>query len=191
MAKCDKCGAMNDAASEFCQNCGASLRATSPPPRAQAGSQRSLLSTIERSIYFRIARGFAWFLLVFSLFSLVGAGFIATNAALEFFKGEDAVSKEDVKIAIAANKTARTSGARSEATQETQLDPKAEGMLATEIAQLFNLLSLDDQGKGGGKENFRRQILGREQQCRHVCLGMPPQASKRPTTCIFKITHSN
>lgn len=159
MATCDKCGAMNDAANEFCQNCGASLRMTSLPPRAQAESQKSLLSKIERSIYFRIARGFAWCLLVFSLLSLVVAAFIAANAAREYFKGEEAVSKEDVKVAIAADKARRASGARSEASQVARLDPKAEGMLATEIAELFNLLSLEDQGKVGGKENFRNKML--------------------------------
>jgi len=158
MAKCDKCGATNDTTSEFCQECGASLRAASLPPRAQPESQRSLLSKIERSIYFRIARGFAWFLLVVGLLSLVGAGFMATNAAREYFKGEEAVSKDDVQVAIAAVKARRTGGTKTEATHETQLDPKAEGMLATEIAELFNLLPLEAQ-KGIGKEDFRKKTL--------------------------------
>lgn len=176
MAKCNQCGAMNDVASEFCQNCGASLLTTSLspreqvepqkvllnktlPPREQVAPQNGLLSKIEQSIYFRIARGFAWFLLVFSLLSFVGAGFIAVGTAREYFKGQETVSTDDVKVAIATSKANRTRGAEGQPTQETQLDPKAEGMLATEIAELFNLLSAEDQKTVGGKEQFRKSML--------------------------------
>ena len=159
MTKCNKCGAMNDVASEFCQNCGTSLLTTSLPLREQADPQKGLLSKIEQSIYFRIARGFAWFLLVLGLLGFVGAGFIAGGAALEYFKGQEPVSTDDVKVWIAARKASNNNRAKGEATQEAQLDPKAEGMLATEIAELFNLLSVEDQKAAGGKELFRKQVL--------------------------------
>lgn len=159
MTKCNKCGAMNDAASEFCQNCGTSLLTTSLPLRKQADPQKGLLSKIEQSIYFRIARGFAWFLLVLSLLGFVGAGFIAAGAAREYFKGQETVSMDDVKVAIAASKANRNNRAKGQATQEAQLDPKAEGLIATEIAELFNLLSVEDQQTVGGKEQFRKSML--------------------------------
>ena len=157
MTKCNKCGAMNDVASEFCQSCGTST--TSLPPREQVAPQNGLLSKIEQSIYFRIARGFAWFLLVLSLIGFVGAGFIAAGAAREYFKGQETVSMADVKVAIATSKANRSNRAKGEATPEAQLDPKAEGSLATEIAELFNLLSVEDQQTVGGKEIFRKQML--------------------------------
>ena len=159
MTKCNQCGAMNDVASEFCQSCGTSLLTTSLPPREQAEPQKGLLSKIEQSIYFRIARGFAWFLLVVSLIGFVGTGFIAANTVGVYFKSEASVSKDDVKVAIAASKANRNSQAKGEATQEAQLDPQAEGMLATEIAELFNLLSAEDQQAVGGKEQFRTSML--------------------------------
>ena len=159
MTKCNQCGAMNDVASEFCQSCGTSLLTTSLPPREQAEPQKGLLSKIEQSIYFRIARGFAWFLLVFSLLGLVGAGFIAAGAAREYFKGQETVSMADVKVAIAASKANSNNRAKGEAAQVAQLDPKAEGMLTTEIAELFNLLAAEDQETVGGKEKFRKSML--------------------------------
>ena len=160
MTKCNKCGAMNDVASEFCQSCGTSLlTTTSLPPREPVAPQNGLLSKIEQSIYFRIARGFAWFLLVLSLLGFVGAGFIAAGAARDYFKGQENVSMDAVKVAIAAWKDDSNNRAKGEATQEAQLDPKAEGMLATEIAELFNLLSVEDQKGMGGKEQFRKQML--------------------------------
>ena len=159
MANCNKCGAHNDATSEFCQNCGESMRTATLPPQAQTALQKGLLGKIERTIYFRVARGFAWFVLVFSLLGFVGAGFLSANAARQYFKGEESVSKDDVMVAIAANKASRTAGTNGRATQDTQVDPKAEGMLTTAIAELFNLLSKEDQGKVSGKEQFRSQML--------------------------------
>ena len=159
MANCNKCGAHNDATSEFCQNCGASMRTATLPPQAQPALQKGLIGKIERTIYFRVARGFSWFILVFSLLGFVGAGFLAANAAREYFKGEESVSKDDVMAAIATRKASRTAGTNASATHELKLDPKAEGDLAREIAELFNLLSKEDQGRVGGKERFRSLML--------------------------------
>lgn len=159
MTKCNQCGAINDVASEFCQNCGKSLLPTSLPHRERATLQMGLVSKIEQTIYFRIARGFAWFLLVFSLLGFVGAGFIAAGEAREYFKGQETVSMDEVKAAIAASKANRNNRAKGQATQEAQLDPKAEGLVATEIAELFNLLSVEDQQTVGGKEQFRKSML--------------------------------
>ena len=159
MANCNKCGALNDATSEFCQNCGASMRTATRPPQAQPALQKGLLGKIERTVYFRVARGFSWFVLVFSLLGFVGAGFIAAIGASEYLKGEATVSKDDVMLAIAVRKARRTAGTNADATQEIKLDPKAEGELTQVVAEIFNLLSKEDREKVGGKESFRRQML--------------------------------
>ena len=159
MANCNKCGALNDATSEFCQNCGASLLTATRPPQAQPALQKGLLGKIERTIYFRVARGFSWLVLVFSLLGFVGAGFIAAIAASEYLKGEATVSKDDVMLAITVRKARRTAGTNADATQEIKLDPKAEGELTQVVAEIFNLLSKEDREKAGGKERFRSQML--------------------------------
>jgi hypothetical protein len=170
MSVCAHCGSNNEAGSEFCQNCGKSMlaaRASGSGSSRFAGVASSVgnvdagkgrLTIIEQRIYFRIARVFAWLLLVLSLLGLVGGAFMATGSIRQYLKGEDAVSVADVKAAIAARKAGNSARGDGESAQ-TQLDPKAEGLLTTEVAEIFNLLSAEDQNKYGGKENVRKKLL--------------------------------
>jgi len=170
MSVCAKCGSTNEVGNEFCQNCGASILATAESAAASsrfAGTAalvgigktgNGALTFIERTIYFRIARVFSWLLLVLSLMGLVGGAYLAAGSIRNYLKGEDSVSAADVKVAIATNKAGNKARGDGQPGQ-TQLDPKAEGLLTTETAEIFNFLSAEDQNKLGGKENFRMSLL--------------------------------
>lgn len=171
MFTCAKCGSANEAGSEFCQNCGASMEAATVSGAGSSrfagaktfvgslGAGKGTLTIIEQTIYFRIARVFAWFLLVLGLLGLVGGAYQAAGSTRQFLGGENAVvSAADVKVAIAAQKAGSTARAGGESAQ-MPLDPKAEGLLTTEAAEIFNLLSTEDQKILGGKESVRRELL--------------------------------
>lgn len=169
MSACAKCGSTNEAGSEFCQNCGASMQAAIASGVGSSrfsgaagfigsvGAGKGTLTFIERTIYFRIARVFAWLLLVLSLLGLVGGVYLTAGSARQYMKGEGAVSVDDVKAAIAAHKAGSTARADGESAQ-TQLDPKAEGQLTTVAAEIFNLLSAEDQNRDGGKGAIMSQL---------------------------------
>jgi hypothetical protein len=121
------------------------------PPR------KGILSRLEETIYFRIARGFAWLILLAALVGFAGSAFMAASSVKNFFGGEKAVTASDVKDAIAANKASAKKSYAVEDKEET-FDPKAEGQLTTEIGEIFALLNQEQKQQSGGWEEFRRSM---------------------------------
>jgi hypothetical protein len=157
----NECKGENEDGSEFCQHCGEALsiatRHTSIPgvrTRKADGSAQGAVAMIERSVWFRIARGFAWLILVLSLLGLVGGVvYSAPRQYASIFKGEETISASDVKTAIEARRAGASGMEGLEASPVTSI-PKAEGQLTTEAIDIFNLLP------AGKPESLRRQGAG-------------------------------
>lgn len=159
------CRGENDDGGEFCQHCGESLRIASSQPSAPpfrhkrlSASAQGALETIEQSVWFRIARGFAWLLLVLSLLGLIGGVVFSAGSIRQYFKGEETISASQVKTVIQGRKAGFLGAEGSEA-GPGRLDSKAEGQLTTEAIDIFNLLPPEGQSRAGGKERFRLQLL--------------------------------
>ena len=160
-----ECKGENEDGSEFCQHCGAALgvatRQTSAPVVRRNkidGSAQSAVAMIERSVWFRIARGFAWLILVLSLLGLIGGVVFSTRSVRQYFKGEETISASDVKTAIEGRK-AGAAGLEGSEASSGHLDSKAEGQLTTEAIDVFNLLPPESQSRFGGKERVRLHLV--------------------------------
>jgi hypothetical protein len=161
----NECKGENEDGSEFCQHCGEALsiatRHTSIPgvrTRKADGSAQGAVAMIERSVWFRIARGFAWLILVLSLLGLVGGVVYSARSVRQYFKGEETISASDVKTAIEARR-AGASGMEGLEASPGHLDSKAEGQLTTEAIDIFNLLPPESQNRFGGKERVRLHLV--------------------------------
>jgi len=151
MTYCSKCGEKIEEGSSFCENCGATIEKKISMEMPKKG----LMSRIEQSIYFRIARGFAWFVLFIATISLVVYIINLAPTALELLGGETRVTQDDIKRAIAAEK-ARRPFMFEEGPRE-KIDPGLMAGLDKEIYELFLLLPPDIQ-RQYDVERFRDQI---------------------------------
>lgn len=160
-----KCRGENEEGSEFCQHCGESLRLATGEPQVPRSRHKGLgvsaqgaVVKIERSVWFRIARGFAWLILILSLLGLIGGVVFCARSAGQYFKGEETISGAEVKALIDRRKAGAPGVEGSEA-GSVRLDSKAEGQLTTEAIDIFNLLPLESQNRPGGKEEVRSLLV--------------------------------
>lgn len=156
MRECSQCGTENDSTSEFCQGCGTSLR-PNPSTNSVGSTDKGFLSRFEESVYFRIARGFAWLILLLALIGFAGSAFWAISSGQTLLGGEAAVTASDVRRAMADRKSGVDQNAGS-AAESVKLEPKAMGMLTTEITTIFNLLDTQQQQASGGYERFSAHL---------------------------------
>lgn len=152
MTFCPKCGEKVEEESDFCQSCGALIE---KKMTVEAIPQKGLMSRIEQTIYFRIARGFAWLILFIVTISLVIYTINLAPTALELVGGETRVSQDDIKRAIAAEKARRPF--MFEETVPEKIDPELMAKLDKEIYELFNLMPQDMQ-RPLNIEGFRNYV---------------------------------
>ena len=159
------CRGENEDGSEFCQYCGKSLRMATHQPSVATFRHKGVIKSghgavamIERSVWFRIARGFAWLILVLSLLGLIGSVVFSARSIRQYFKGEETISVSEIKTILEGRK-AGVAGMEGTEAGPGRLDSKAEGQLTTEAIDIFNLLPPESQNRAGGKERFRLQLV--------------------------------
>lgn len=143
MATCAKCGAKNDEESGFCQSCGASIGTTVVGTLPQKG----FMSKIEQSVYFRIARGFAWVILMVAVIALAITTVYLFPTATKLIGGDTNVSKDEIMKAIEAEKARKPfvfGGVERE-----KFDPELMAKLDKELYDLILLLPGDIQNQYG------------------------------------------
>src|SRR5947208_3433199 len=99
MSNCPECKATVEEGSGFCQECGAIIQRTT----TSIPIRESFLGRVETNIYFKIARGFAWFIV---FLSVIGLGFsilsLAPTAHDLWSGGDSKVTSDDIRTAMAA-----------------------------------------------------------------------------------------
>jgi hypothetical protein len=149
---CPKCREKIEEGSSFCQTCGTVIE---QKVTVESMTEKGLMSRIEQNVYFRIARGFAWFILLLVTISLVIYIVKLAPTALELFGGETRVSQDEIKRAIAAEKERRPF--MLEETSIEKMDPELMSRLDKEIYELILLLPADIQAQWG-VERLREYI---------------------------------
>ena len=152
MTFCTKCGTQNDEASGFCQNCGAKIGEAIE----EALPEKGIMSKIEQSVYFRIARGSAWFFLLLAVVALVVTIVYLFPTATQLFGGNTKVSKDEIRTAIEADKTRKPFVLDS--VKPKKFDPELMAKLDKEIYHVIVLLPSDVQNQYGGVDRMRDEF---------------------------------
>ncbi len=150
MANCPRCGAAIEGDSNFCLKCGAPLS----KPEASGGkpAEAGLVKRIERSVFFRFARGFAWVVAVLCLIYLIFAVVYSIPLGGTLLRGETKVSADEVRAAIES----RGGGGEAEAPAK-KMDPKQLAKLDEAIYEVIALLPAGMQ-REQGVESVRHDI---------------------------------
>jgi len=144
MRTCAQCSATVADGSSFCQECGAVIETLTP----KTSPQETFVGRVERNIYFKIARGYAWLIVFLSVVGLGFAIFSLAPSALDLWSGGDTkVTSEDIRTAMAAQQTA----GRAQQVIE-RIDPARLASLDRAIYELIELLPREQQ---------RRDVFGR------------------------------
>ncbi len=153
--KCPKCGETIDEGSTFCQNCGATIvkKASS-----EAERKSGFMWKIEQSIYFKIARVFAWLILFIAVIVLAISIISVTPSITALIGGSTGVSQDEINKAIAAEKSWRQF--TSEESHE-KIDPDLLAKLDKEVYELISLLPSNTQDRSGvdGLRNTIKNML--------------------------------
>ncbi len=102
---CPECGAENGEDSLFCPDCGSQFKkektGSKGLPMSESKTDFGFVAKVERSVYFKIARGFTWFIIFIAtialIFTLFNAGGVLSTL---YLKKSDVVSREDVLSAL-------------------------------------------------------------------------------------------
>ncbi|MBI4707178.1 MAG: zinc-ribbon domain-containing protein [Candidatus Omnitrophica bacterium] len=153
---CPKCGEKNEEGSTFCQNCGTSIK--EEKTSLKFSTEKGLIGKIERSLYFRIARGFAWFILIPAVIALIFSIVSTAPTAMHLIGGSTSVSKDEVKKAL-ESKSRRyvTEGHEWGEDAEEKIDPELMAKLDKEVYELISLFPMEIQ-RQWGVEGLRNQI---------------------------------
>lgn len=148
---CPRCNAINDEGSTFCQSCGASIE-----KKAAIDTKKveGLMGKVEQSIYFRIARGFAWLILFMAVIGLAGSILYVAPSITDLVGGDSKVSHDEIVNAIAAEKTRQAF--TIEEVQE-RIDPEQLATLDRYIYVLISILPKNMQTEYG-VEKLRYEI---------------------------------
>lgn len=143
MSSCPQCGESVEAGGRFCQECGAQFAQGNTP---DIPAPESFLGRVERRLYFRIARGYAWGILLFASIGLAASLFFLIPVASSLWLGNStAVSAEEIRQTGASGESERRKRERE------NIDPVRWGKLQAIIMEIFKLLpeEVAQQGWGG------------------------------------------
>lgn len=145
MVFCTKCGETTEEGSSFCQSCGTPIEGKIA---FEAMPKKSLMSRIEQTIYFRIARVFSWLIAALGTIGLIISVIHIAKTIPQVFGKSVKVSQEEVRNAIAEK-----SDRRFQYLLETEkISPKLLAKLDKEIYELIYLLPKDMQTEWGVEE---------------------------------------
>ena len=137
MKFCGQCEASVEEDSRFCPECGVPMGEGSP----KFSPQESFMGRVERAVYFKIARGYAWSILFLSSVSLVVSIVSFAPAARDLWIGGDTkVSSDDIRHATGSEKPGRA----SDETRE-KIDPVRMAKLEQTIYEIIELLPREQQ----------------------------------------------
>ena len=148
---CLKCGAENEEESSYCQDCGALLKKEetkfSIPSTSELRPDFGLVAKVERSIYFKIARGFTWLVIFIAtialIFTLLNAGGVLSTL---YLKKSDVVSREDVLSALEQKNKRTRSNQGSPEERDNAVDINLLNKLNAEVNNtLYFLFTKDAQ----------------------------------------------
>lgn len=151
MGVCSKCGVQNDAVSEFCQNCGTSMRVISHV----SPSQKDVMSKVEESVYFRFSRAFAWFLLVGAIIGFIGSLIFVAPSVMDLIGDSKKVSVDEIRQLAEEYNTGKSRGTKG--MDGEAVDREAMADLEKEIIDLGGMLPQLE--KQLGRERFREGVL--------------------------------
>lgn len=84
MNSCPQCGESVEAGGRFCQECGTQI---AQEVTSDALSPEDVLGKVERTLYFRITRGYAWAILILASIALVASTISLIPAAINVWWG--------------------------------------------------------------------------------------------------------
>lgn len=158
MIHCAKCGYENSEDDGFCQECGAALVKKASASRRQVESppQTGAVSRIEQAIYFKVARGFAWLVILFAGISIIYYIVNIIPTAIDSIGGSTNVTGDEIKKAIESRKSRGWFASDEES--EEKIDPELMSKLDKHIYELSSLLPGETQKRLGGIEGLRNHI---------------------------------
>lgn len=154
MNSCPRCGERVEEGSRFCEECGAQIAQGVTSDAASSPAPESTLGKVERTIYFRIARGYAWSILFFSSVGLAVSLFLLIPVAGSLWLGNStAVSAEDIRQAGVSGESERRKKERE------NINPARWGEMQGVIMEIFKLLPEEvEQERWGEKVRVRLEF---------------------------------
>jgi hypothetical protein len=143
MRTCSQCNATFEEGSRFCPECGALSESLSP----RIAPQEDFVGRVERNIYFKIARAYAWLILLLATVGLAVSILSLAPAATDlWFGGDSKVTSDDIRRSLASQQ-------RAGPMEETErIDPARLASLDRAIYEIIDLLP---------REQPRRDFFGR------------------------------
>lgn len=162
MITCEKCGKNNKDTETNCQDCGEPLK-PQETTKAKASRTKEMVSfalTFERSIFFRVARGFAWLVCFVATLVLLGTLYNFFQLAPIMLGGNSKVSNAEIADAIAATKKqSNLAGSTAPTGPIRKIDPDLLSQLDKKIYEIIVLLPGNYQSDDG-REKARTRIRG-------------------------------
>lgn len=160
MIACRKCGRKNKETETHCQDCGEPLK-----PQERSNTMASLAKDLawfahsfERSVFFRVARGFAWIVCLVATLVLLGTLYRFIQLTPTMIGGNTKVNHDEVTDAIAAMKTPNRFGGSAASDGPTErIDPDLLSRLDKKIYEIIVLLPKNYQ-TDDGREKARTRI---------------------------------
>jgi hypothetical protein len=150
--KCKECGVDIENGGGFCQECGSTIIM----PDETAEKKPDFVGKMEKSVYFKIARGFAWLALFAAVIYLIITLVNFIPSVLSLYGGSTSVTQDEIQRAMNAEKMKRQNVPNM--SQGDKFDPKLMAQLDQAIYEIVALFSQDFQRKEGGVEGLRNGI---------------------------------
>jgi hypothetical protein len=165
---CEYCGKTIADTAAACPHCGQATGASRAPTVAPAATiaarssrgaatkqERSLLSHAEKAVYFRLARGFSWFLLILLTLGLVMSAIPLVPALSQSLGSSISVGPKDLVRALASPSVLRSDSDEG----EPDLNPAEMAQLDQVAYEIISLLPAESKS-GGIVDSLRGQIRG-------------------------------
>jgi hypothetical protein len=167
---CQSCGFSNESANTFCLNCGKVLIGTSAEPAKAAHPDEGKLASVERRVFFSVARTVAWLIAAIALVGMIYAGTKLVPALVAAGTGPKSVTVQELNLAISAGKSGRNV---EESIQSSKSEVNASDLAAVDksIYELLALAPSDQIQRLGGIDAARGWIKGQLAQLEFKGLG--------------------